>query len=277
MPKLIRMTDGPSLRDVLARGWWLLAASLAIGLALALVAAARVDKVYEASVTLHVHTGSGRARDAQAAARTDAALLVDRSFLEQVAPRLRVVAGKRLDAEALRDRLHPQALPGTELVRLRAEGPSPEDARGLAADVADAFVVFLRQDALQRNASIQDDLRAQLTRLNGEIAVTRRKAAGSTTAAEQLSALQAQRVKLIAAQQQAVAGTTLQTHAVTEPAPAAASAHAIRPQRALYVAAGLLLGLVAGIGLAWLRATTVPVELRAEDGDDLPERSLVRS
>lgn len=276
------MTEGPSLRDVLARGWLLLGASLAVGLALALVAASRAHDVFEATATLHIHAAPGRSADAQTAARTDAALLVDRDFLTQIAPRVRPVNGHRLGVDALRDRLSARAFPGTVLVQLKAEGPTADSASGLAGDVATAFVVFERQDALQRSASVQDEFRAQLGLLNKRIADVRRKAAGSSTAAEELVALQAQRARLIGQQQQAVAGAAEQTLGVTMPAPPTATTHPVRPDRGLYAAAGLLLGLLAGIGLAWLRALRAvaedPVaEQTEEDGNGVDERRLAHS
>ncbi|MDX6510815.1 MAG: hypothetical protein QOE36_319 [Gaiellaceae bacterium] len=275
------MTEGPSLRDVLARGWLLLAASLVVGFALALFAASRAHDVYEATATLHIHAAPGRSADAQTAARTDAALLVDRDFLAQIAPRVRPVEGQRLGVDALRDQLAARAFPGTALVELKAEGPSADAASGLAGDVATAFVVFARQDALQRNASVQDEFRAQLALLTKRIAEVRRKAPSSSTAAEELVALQAQRSRLIGQQQQAVAGAAEQTLGVTMPAPPTATVHPVRPQRGLYAAAGLLLGLLAGIGLGWLRAlrTTArePVGEPAEGENDLDERRLAHS
>lgn len=240
----------PDLRTILSSGRWLIFGSVGLGLLLALLSVRLTDRTYEATAPLVVHPApgtDGQPLDSpQALAETYAALLVDPGFLIAVSGRVRPLDGHRRSAHELRDAIRAEAVPGAELVLLRAEGPSPQDARDLANDVANAFVISIRQETQQHAAQVHDDLRARLNRIGRLL----RKRDDPDLVAERVALVQQDaRLTLVAAEQSLV---------VTASRPASASSDPIRPQPLLSVLAGLLLGLVCGVGLAWIRAVLLP-------------------
>lgn len=240
----------PDLRTILSSGRWLILGSVGLGLLLALLSVRLTDRTYEATATLAVHpapsTDGTPLESPEALAETYAALLADRGFVDAISGRVRPLDGHRRSPRELREALSAEAVPGAELVRLRAEGPSPQDARDLANDVANAFVISIRQETQQHAAQVHDDLRARLNRIGRLL----KKRDDPDLVAERAALVrQDARLTLVAAEQSLV---------VTASRPASASTDPIRPQPLLSLLAGLLLGLVAGVGLAWLRAVLLP-------------------
>ena len=268
------MTNEPALSTILRRGRWLIAARLAAGLLLGLLALRLADDVYEAQALLRVHAApaaEGLAVERpEALTETYAALIVDRSFLEGLAPRLRGVEGERRDVASLRDALDAEVVRDTALIRLRAEGPTARDARDLANDVANGFVISVRQETLQRSAQLQDALRAEIAQITRRI----RRPRGER---EELAVLLQQRAALVRRQQELVAAAAQQSLGVSVAAPAAAPESPVRPKPALHVAAGLLLGLLTGLGLAWLRARLAGAEEPAPEAERVAAPEVARS
>lgn len=247
-----------SLTTVLWRGKWLLALSLAVSVALAVLVTQRADKVYEATATIQAISGnvssSGNdAFDAQLAsqglATTYATLLVDRGFLEQIRPR---VAGGTLGSSELSRRLDARAIEDTALVELSVEGASPEEARAVAQDVVDGFLDMIEAESRRRTERFQTRIEEQISVLNDEIAELRREDAAENT--EQIDSLRAAKTALTQQLGGLVAGGIAQSANVTLAAPPTASATPVRPRPLLNLAAGILLGLIVGSGLAYLRA-----------------------
>jgi receptor protein-tyrosine kinase len=247
-----------SLTTILWRGRWLIAISLAVSIALAVLVTRRTDKVYEATATIQVVSGntssSGNdAFDAQLAsqglATTYATLLVDRGFLEQIRPD---VAGGALGTSELVHRLSARAIKDTALVELSAEGATTEEARRLATDVVAGFLDTIEAGSRRRTERFQSRIQEQISQINDQIATLRR--GNATENAEQIDSLRAAKTALTQQLGGLVAGGIAQSANVTLAAPPTASATPIRPRPALNLVAGILLGLIVGSSLSYLRA-----------------------
>jgi receptor protein-tyrosine kinase len=237
---------------VLWRGRWLVLACFAIGIALAILATKQAAKVYEAQATIQVTSGSTAASGAspsdvvaanQGLAQTYATLIADESFLGTI--RTKVLGGD-LTASDLASRITASAVTNTALVKLTAEGASPEEARTVATDVANGFVSYLRSNAAERSTVLQTQVQEQLRRLNQQIS-----AGGS---AERLDTLRAQRTELSRELESIVAAQLAQAGSVSVTGEATAGSAPVRPRKMLNLVAGALLGLLVGAGAAFLRA-----------------------
>ena len=239
------------ISTVLWRGKWIVLACTVVGIALAVLFTLRASKVYEASAVIQVNSGAITSANTgvndiqqanQVVASTYAALLSSKSFLQEVRGR---VLGGSLSASAIQSRTSASTTPNTSLVTLTAHGPSPANARALAADLANAFVGTLAAQARDRSQQQQAQLQARITRLSRQISRTASPVdAGALREAR--SQLQAQLAAVVSQGIQQGASATVFGDVT-------GSSAAISPRPTVNVAAGLLLGLLVGIGLAWAR------------------------
>lgn len=256
----------PDLRMILFHGRWLILASVGFALLLAIVSIRLTDKTYEATALLAAHP-STRAVElgiepAARPARTYAEQIVDRGFLDQISRRVRPLHGHRRSSGELRDALSAEVLESSELVRLHAEGPTRGDARDLANDVANAFVIYARQATEQRAAQLHDELRARVNALDRRL-----RKLPNPDLKTQRDALADQDSKLtVAAVQQSLSVSVL--------SPATPAPDPVRPRPLLNLLAGLVLGLVVGLGLAWLRTALQPATARADEHEPLVVRPV---
>jgi capsular exopolysaccharide synthesis family protein len=239
------------ISTVLWRGKWIILVAVAVGIALAVFATKRTDKVYQATAILQVNAGTPSAvnqspSDVQFAnqilASTYATRIGDRSFFEQAKSR---ILGGELGAGGLQDRVGARAIENTALVEITAEGNSPVQARQLAADVADAFVGEIRKEALTTSQQQQKTLQGRISQLTGRMRRTSNSA--------DLEALRGARAQLQARLADVIATGIQQGESVRAAAPPTASPTPIRPRPLVNLLAGILLGLLSGIGLSWLR------------------------
>jgi tyrosine-protein kinase len=248
------------LGQILWRGKWLIAASLLVSIGLAIGATKLADKVYEATAVLQVTSSAPTGANpnpadvqlaSQGLARTYARLITDRGILQQIRGR---VGRDDLTVGALKRRIRATAVEDTALVEVRVEGASPEEARDLAEDVARAFVATVQRNSTARVARLQQALEAQIAKFTDEI---QQLQAGreSPGVAERIAALRGARDNLIQQQQQLFASGLAQGGSLELTAPPNAQATPISPRPVLNVIAGVLLGLLVGVGLAWLRRT----------------------
>lgn len=248
------------LGTMLWRGKWLIVAAVAVAVALAILLTARADRVYQGSALLQVTsatTPGGRDTDplrSQEAsvglAQTYATLLGDRSFLDEIRP---TVAGGELTTSELRRKINAQAIEETGLIRLRAKGDSPEEAAELAGEVALAFVEFVQVSATERSRSQQTELQDRISSLGAEIEELRARAADDPAVAEQLEALRTARSALANQVANIVANGIQEGGSVQLSSPPTASSTPISPRPLLNLASAILLGLLFGVGLAFLR------------------------
>ena len=239
------------ISTVLWRGKWIILAAVVIGIALAVFETKRTAKVYEATGIVQVNAGTSTATnqspsDVQVANQilgsTYATQIGDRSFLDQIRPR---VLGGSLTTGELQSRVSSKAIPNTALVQVTTEGPSPDEARRLAVDVTRAFLDSVRAQA---NASSQQQQKALQEKIASVTAQIRR-----TGSPSELDSLRGARSSLQAQLANVIANGIQQSQSVKIPAPPTASSSPVRPRPLLNLVAGVLLGLLAGIALSWLR------------------------
>jgi capsular exopolysaccharide synthesis family protein len=240
------------LATILWRGKWIILATVVVGIALAYVATHLSAKVYEASATIQVNAGGVAGSNAATPndivnanlglAQTYATLVTDRSFLQQIQPR---VFGGRLSVGALESRLSAKAVQNTSLVQLSAQGPSPSDARALVGAVARNFVVTIGNDSTQRTDRLQEQIQLRIQQLDREIS-----RGGGKQTLDSLRGARAELEKQLAA---LVAGQIAQGASVTMVGQPTGSSAPVKPRPLLNMIAGVLLGLLAGIGLSYLR------------------------
>jgi capsular exopolysaccharide synthesis family protein len=247
------------LATILWRGKYLIAVAVAVAVVLAIVLTRLSSKVYAASAVLQVNAATaspsstdplGTQQASEGLAATYARRLVDRSFLAQIQPR---VQGGRLTTGQLQNRISASAVKGTTLIELTAEGPSPSTAKSLAAQVANGFVGTIQQESRARTLQLQQEIETRISALNKRI---EQLASGtqSPAAVEQLAALRGARTALVQQEQGLFANGLQQGGVVSVTAPPSGSAAPVRPRPVLNIVAGVLLGLLVGIGLSLLRA-----------------------
>ena len=255
-------------------------ASTAVMLMLALIYTARSAKVYEATAVLQVSIPNQSASTdtttaSQGLAQNYATLLVSRGFLES--NRAQIERG-RLDTAELESRLSASALQQTALVELHSTGPSPQAAQRLGQQVINAFLASLQTEATNRTAQQQGQVQATINGLSARItALQASPNAGVPPISEQISSLQASRQSLIEQNATLVANGLAQGTSATLSSPPAASSTPIKPRLALNLIAGLLLGALLGVGLAWLRENLQPRLRSAEEAAALLNVPLLAS
>lgn len=246
------------LTAILWRGKYLVLAAVATGIIAAILVTKLSSKVYEAAAIIQVNStsapGTGAAdpftlqQASQALATTYATLIDDRSFLNEIKS---VVAGGKFGASDLQQRVSASAIKDTALIQLKADGSSPSEARRLAGDISNAFVASIQRSAKKVTESDRSAIQAQIASLSGQIqALT---PADTTAKAEQVVSLRAARNFLTQELAGLVASGIIRGSSVQVSGPPTASSSPIRPRPVLNLLAGILLGFLAGLGLAWLR------------------------
>ena len=239
---------------ILWRGKWLMLISLAVCVALAVFITKTSAKVYQATAIIQVNAPSTQTNDtfqnqqaSQGLAKTYATLITDRSFLDKIRDR---VGNGRYSVGGLKSRISASAVQDTTLVRMKVEESSPAAATSLASDVAQAFLQVVRQDAVLRNNDQAREIQAQITRISDEIDALSKSGSNS----EKLRSLRLAQAALTDQLGSIVGDAARQGGIVSLSAPPTASSAPIRPRPALNVAAGVMLGLLLGIVLAWFRS-----------------------
>ncbi len=243
---------------ILWRGKWLLLATLGVCVALAVAVTELSAKVYRASAIIQVNA-PGAVRSSgdtfsdlqanQGLATTYATLITDRSFLEKIRRR---VGNGRYTVQGLERRISASAVKDTALVKVSVEESSPQAAASLASDVAQAFLTVVRQDSSSRNSVQAREIQDQITRISNEIKRLARNNASAD--AERLESLRLARAALTQQLAALVADAARQGGSVSLTAPPTASSTPVRPRPALNIAAGVMLGLLLGVLVAWLRS-----------------------
>jgi len=181
-------------------------------------------------------------------ARSYAEQIVHPSFLEAIRLRIRPIDGHRLSDETLRASISARSVDSAGLIHLTARADSAEGAEALASDVAVAFGVAVKQEALQHEASVRDELRVRVVHRTREISRLR---TGGTTAvgSERLLELEAERKALVDQLANAsVLGARQSVGPVLVAAPQAAL-EPLLPSLLRRLFEGLLLGAVVGLAV----------------------------
>jgi succinoglycan biosynthesis transport protein ExoP len=248
--------DSVRIWPILWRGKWTILASIVVMAVAAILYTLHQTKEYQASGIIQVNlpTGQPGSQDTTAAnqglAANYAQLLTSPGFLNDVRAR---IEGGKLSTDSLQSRLSATALPMTALVELKATGTTPQGAQVLATQVIDGFLSNLQTAAANRTAQEQRTLQQAIDNLDAQIvALAAQPSTAATTA--QIGSLRASRGALIAENANlAAAGVADQTSA-TVSAPPVASSSPVAPQPFLNLIAGLVLGALLGVGLAYLQS-----------------------
>ena len=246
------MEDG-RLLTMLWRGKWIILTTVVIGIVLAIAATHLSTKVYEASATIQVNAGGSTSSNSASPndivnanlglAQTYATLATDRSFLQEIQPR---ILGGRLSVSDIESRLSASAVQQTSLVQLTAQGSSPEEAKALVGAVATTFVQKVGEDSAAQTDRLQQQIQSRIAELDRRIA-----AGGQAQTVESLRGARTELEKQLAA---LVAGQIAQGASVSLVGAPTGSSAPVKPRPLLNLIAGFLLGLLAGVGLAYLRS-----------------------
>ena len=264
--------DDQRISTILWRGKWIILLALTVGIGLSVLATKLADKVYEATAIFQVSAPSAQQGDVseldnQGLAKNYATVLTSRSFLQRIQPR--VMRG-RLSAADLEDRLSAATIQETGLVELKAEGDSPAAAERLATQVSVAFLTTLQRDAVQQSTAQQGEIQRIIADYADRIdALSSGPNAETPGVLEQIQSLKAARNALTRQSAQLVANGVARGASATLTARPSASSSPVRPRPLLNGLAGALLGLLAGIGLVWLRERLSPALHSSEDAGEM--------
>jgi capsular polysaccharide biosynthesis protein/MinD-like ATPase involved in chromosome partitioning or flagellar assembly len=242
------------LPAILWRGRALIATSVLVCLALAIVISATSDKAYEARAVLRVNQAEAAAGDAfndqqasQSFANTFATMIGTRSFMERIAPR---VDGGALTAGDLQGAVSATAVPETSLLGITAQAPTPQAAQRIANDVATQFIAALRDDAQSSLNDQQQSIEARI----GSITTQIEQAKGDAETSERVQSLRLARNALTEQLANALGLNLSRNTTVSLIGPPTASAGPVKPRTMLNLVAGLLLGALIGAVLAGIRS-----------------------
>lgn len=258
---------GRRVGAILWAGKYIIVASVIVMVALAYLYTSTEAKVYQATAILQVTVATNQPASSdttstnQALAQNYATLLVSPGLLSTIRPN---IEGGRLSTSALQSRLTATAQPTSSLVTLTATGPSPASAERLAAQTAQGFLAQLRSSATTRTTALQSQDETTLSNISSEIAKLQAQPKTPSTT-QQIASLQSSQQALITQNEALVASGLAQGTSATLSGPPVASADPISPRRSLNLLGGLILGLVLGVALAWVRHLLRPEVQSAEE------------
>lgn len=188
MSSEMRAADAePALRDyldVLLRRWWLIAAAAGLALGAAIAGSLVMPKVYQGTATMVVDRGGsslGLLPDLtgfsqQTYVETLAEILKSRSVGERALARLGIPAAEN-DREngferalrRLQKGLRVQRVRGADLIRIQAEGPTPQAAANAANAVAESFLAWHVESRRAQASAGRKFIEGQLVGLTKEL------------------------------------------------------------------------------------------------------------
>jgi capsular exopolysaccharide synthesis family protein len=256
------VSEQQRLATILWRGKWLIVLAAAVGVGLAILITRTSSKVYEATAVLQV-TASGASNannfnplDIQSAsqnlATTYAKLLTDPSFLAEIGHR---IEGGKYSPGELQAKIKAGGVQGTGLIDLHVREQSPAAATRLAREVVAQFLALVQRQQNAQSQKLQSQLQKKISAFTDQIAaLARAGGAKDPGVAEQLATLRGARAGLIQQQQQLLALGLLAGGNLALAAPPHAGGSPVSPRPVLNIIAGVLVGLLAGSALAYLRA-----------------------
>jgi capsular exopolysaccharide synthesis family protein len=264
---------------ILWRERYIIIASIVVMVGLAIAYTVSSAKVYQASGIMQVNVPSSAAGTSdttnanQALAQNYATLLVSPGFLSSIRSK---VDGGKFSAEELQSRLSASALPQSALVQVHANGASTTEAQRIAQDVITGFLSNLQSTAKTRTAQLTGQLNQEIASVSSQISKLSSQPA-TATSSEELTSLKAQRAALITQESSMAASGLAEGASATESAAPEASSSPISPKKSLNILAGLVLGILLGVGLAWARQALRPAIHNAEDVHALVDLPLLGS
>jgi len=187
--------------------------------------------------------------DPSRALSTQVELIQSESVLKIAAKKLGLPATKPLAAA-----LKVQQVGETQLVQIAVDHERPDEARDWANAMAESYIEFRRERALQSSQAASEAIGRHIAKVNQQLSDLDAKAgpggppasaADRTRLTSELTALEAQLVTLPDAQEVQRGGGTIVTAAETPRAP-------VRPKKKLNVLLGAIIGAMLAAGLAFL-------------------------
>lgn len=257
------MDNPDSTLNILWKGKYLILVGLLFGVGAAVLATKLSAKVYESTgvvqVTADVPSAGSTVLTLQQAsqdqASTYATLISSSSFLARIRP---LVEHGRYSTSYLAANVSAKAVTqntqNTNLIEIVGQGPTPTAAQTLTEEVASAFVRTVSSDGLSRGQQQQSLLQRRIDTLTKQLSQLERQTPVSATVREREAAIRETRSALTAQMATTIAQNAGQEGSVSIVAPAVARDAPVKPRPALNVVLGVVLGLLIGIGTAWLRA-----------------------
>jgi succinoglycan biosynthesis transport protein ExoP len=245
--------------NMLRRRKWIVIIVTLLGGINAFAYASLQKNVYQASVLMRVETAgsagtsySDQINASIALAKTFVVEMTNGGFVQQAATKLKTTPfniGSRVSAGVVTD---------APLIRINVTGDSPASARDLAQSFSTYAVGAIKAQYLANAKEQAAGLQAQSNTLSARIRrlVASRSAADVTTAAQiddQIAALRNSRSQLAEQIALALADGGRQSTSVSLAAPATGGSSPISPKMTFDVVLGILVGLLAGVLLAWIR------------------------
>lgn len=264
---------------ILLREKYVILVSIIVMFALALIYTETASKTYQATGIMEVNLptsnlGSSDTTAAnQALAQNYATLLVSSGFLRTILPK---VDDGKLTLSELESSINASSVPTSALVQLEATAPSPEQAQTIATDVAVGFLAYLQKSAAANTARLQAQLEREIASLSTRISALEPTASDPAVAA-QITSLKASRAALINQSATLVANGLAEGTSASLSAPPSASSDPVSPKRTLNLIAGLILGAILGIGLAWAREVLRPAIHSSGDLTSLTDLPVLAS
>jgi polysaccharide biosynthesis transport protein len=273
-----------SYLSILRRRKWLVILSVLLGTIIATVITLLATPQYVASTTVRVLTiGTGSIT----AARPDIV------YTERlVSTYSRIITGSTV-RQQIRNELglnsNPvisvQSIPGTELIRITAEAPDPEDARDIANAAAEYLVnsnrefyggsggQTLQQILSEQILTAEEELDRARRDYEAVLASTPQNELALTTARDTLELRERTYASLLSQYETARLEEAVRANAISIVEPADAPINPAKPRQAVNIALGVALGLVTGIGLAFLAEnldTTLYTSEQIESATQIP-------
>jgi Mrp family chromosome partitioning ATPase len=264
---------------ILWREKWVIFASIVVMFVLALVYTETTSKTYQANAILEVNLPTSNVGSSdttatnQALAQNYATLLGSPGFLRTI--RSQVEHGK-LSTSDLESQIDASAVQNSALVQLDATASSPDEAQTIAGQVANAFLAHLQKSAATTTSNLQAQLQAQIVSETTKLNSLAPQASNPTVGA-QITSLKASRQALINQSATLVADGLANGSSATLSAAASASPDPVSPKRSLNLIAGLILGALLGVGLAWGREVLRPAIHSASDLTSLTDLPVLAS
>jgi uncharacterized protein involved in exopolysaccharide biosynthesis len=243
---------------MLWRGKDLIVLALAAMLLVGVVIIFAASKSYESTALLRVDqaatpaNGSDAFNAEQASASqalSYATLLNSTSFLQRVSPK--IDDGTTYSARKLADHSKAHAIKDTNLIAFTFSAGSRTAASHYAGTVAKAAIAAFEADFVAERSRRQAALQARLTAVAAKIAAL--KADTSPAAQEQAAALTVAQTNLTAEYGQSLSTSSSASPAVAVTGPPSTPGDPVSPRPLLIILIAILLGLLIGVALAWLR------------------------
>jgi polysaccharide biosynthesis transport protein len=254
-----RTNEFQAFASMLRRRKWIVILVTIFGAANAFAYASLQKNVYQASALMRVETAGGpgisytdQINASIALAKTFVVEITNGGFIQQ--------AAKKLDTTqyTISSRVSAGVVTDAPLIRISVTGSSPKAARTLAQSYSDYAVSAIKAQYLASAKEQVAGLQSQSDTLSARIRnlVSRKSVSDATTSAQlddQIASLRSSRAQLAQQIALALADGGRQSTSVQLAAPATAGASPISPRLTFDVILGVLVGLLAGVLLAWVR------------------------